>query len=325
MIWRKKKEMKNKMLYLGIDIGGTSVKIGSVTEEGEIIEKDNYLVNYDNYETPILQTVIRSCKLFMNTYGRTVNSYKGIGVSATGAINTKTGIVDGSAGHIKNWEQSKIKEELEEIFGLPTYVLNDANAAALGELWRGAAQGKKQVVVITIGTGVGGGIIVNGEILLGANGFAGEIGHMPILYHGKKCSCGNSGCLEGYGSTTALVRMVKDAVEKGIILNEKNEEINGKWIFKEVSKQNQDVKIILEEWIEYISSGIVGLVHIFNPEQILIGGGVSEQKELFIDVLNQKVRSSVMNHFLNDFELKPAELGNDAGIIGAVYYCIQNK
>ena len=317
--------MEDEKLYLGIDIGGTSVKIGSVTSEGEIIEKNSYLVNYDNYETPILQTVIRSCKLFMETYGRTIKSYKGIGVSATGAINTKTGVVDGSAGHIGNWEQSNIKEELKEVFGLPIYVLNDANAAALGELWLGAAQGKKQVVVVTIGTGVGGGIIVNGEILLGVNGFAGEIGHMQICHNGKKCSCGNTGCLEGYGSTSALVQMVIEAVEKGKISNEENKEINGKWIFQEVSKENQEVKAILEEWIEYISSGIVGLIHIFNPEQVLIGGGVSEQKELFIEPLNKKVRASVMKHFLGNFELKAAELGNDAGMVGAVYYCIQNE
>ncbi len=317
--------MSKEMLYLGIDIGGTAVKIGSVTEHGEVIERDTFSVNFDEYETPILQTVIKSCHLFMEKFHRTPEVYKAIGVSATGAINTENGTVEGSAGHIKHWEQSKIKEFMEAEFGLRVQVLNDANAAALGELWKGAAQGKKQVIVVTIGTGVGGGIIVNGEILLGAHGFAGELGHMPILCTGETCSCGNKGCLEHYGSTSALVNTVKDAIEHGKIKKPENNKVDGVWIFEEVGKKNPDMMAIVENWIEYIAAGIVGLIHIFNPEQVLIGGGVSEQQQLFMEPLKEKVQSSVMEHFGRNLEIKAANLGNKAGMIGAVYYCMQHQ
>ena len=317
--------MSKEMLYLGIDIGGTAVKIGSVTEHGEVIERDTFSVNFDEYETPILQTVIKSCHLFMGKFHRTPEAYKAIGVSATGAINTENGTVEGSAGHIKHWEQSKIKESMEAEFGLRVQVLNDANAAALGELWKGAAQGKKQVIVVTIGTGVGGGIIVNGEILLGAHGFAGELGHMPILCTGETCSCGNKGCLEHYGSTSALVNTVKDAIEHGKIKKPENNKVDGVWIFEEVGKKNPDMMAIVENWIEYIAAGIVGLIHIFNPEQVLIGGGVSEQQQLFMETLKEKVQSSVMEHFGRNLEIKAANLGNKAGMIGAVYYCMQHQ
>ena len=186
----------NKKKYIGIDIGGTAVKIGSVDEDGTIHATETYAVNFDGYETPILQTVVKSCHNFLEKYRENASEYAGIGVSATGAISTKKGVVEGTAGHIKNWINSPIRQVMEQEFHIPTEVLNDANAAALGEAWIGAAKGKKDVVVVTIGTGVGGGILMNGKILLGASGFAGELGHIPVQYEGEMCTCGNRGCLE---------------------------------------------------------------------------------------------------------------------------------
>ena len=156
----------NKKKYIGIDIGGTAVKIGSVDEDGTIHATETYAVNFDGYETPILQTVVKSCHNFLEKYRENASEYAGIGVSATGAISTKKGVVEGTAGHIKNWINSPIRQVMEQEFHIPTEVLNDANAAALGEAWIGAAKGKKDVVVVTIGTGVGGGILMNGKILL---------------------------------------------------------------------------------------------------------------------------------------------------------------
>ena len=212
----------NKKKYIGIDIGGTAVKIGSVDEDGTIHATETYAVNFDGYETPILQTVVKSCHNFLEKYRENASEYAGIGVSATGAISTKKGVVEGTAGHIKNWINSPIRQVMEQEFHIPTEVLNDANAAALGEAWIGAAKGKKDVVVVTIGTGVGGGILMNGKILLGASGFAGELGHIPVQYEGEMCTCGNRGCLEHYGSTSALVRKVRWAIQEGAIAKRKN-------------------------------------------------------------------------------------------------------
>ena len=308
-------------LYLGVDIGGTAAKLGLVDEEGRIISSVNeYPVKFDDYETPIIETVVKSVRHFMDENNKNFAEIAGIGVSATGAINTKLGIVEGSAGHIKNWEGTNIRSRLESEFGVKTAVLNDANAAALGEMWKGAAIGKENVVVMTIGTGVGGGIIVDSKILLGRKGFAGEIGHIPVNVDGEDCSCGNKGCIEHYGSTSALVRNVKEAVISGEIKGIEAGKVDGRLIFKEVAAGNDTVKKYVDEWISYISATLVGLVHIFNPEMIILGGGVSRQKELFVDKVREKVFTSVMPNFAIGLSVEAAELGNDAGIIGAVRF-----
>jgi len=308
-------------LYLGVDIGGTAAKLGLVDEEGRIISSVNeYPVIFDDYETPIIETVVKSVRHFMDENNKNFAEIAGIGVSATGGINTKLGIVEGSAGHIKNWEGTNIRSRLESEFGVKTAVLNDANAAALGEMWKGAAIGKENVVVMTIGTGVGGGIIVDSKILLGRKGFAGEIGHIPVNVDGEDCSCGNKGCIEHYGSTSALVRNVKEAVISGEIKGIEAGKVDGRLIFKEVAAGNDTVKKYVDEWISYISATLVGLVHIFNPEMIILGGGVSRQKELFVDKVRERVLHGVMPNFAIGLTVEAAKLGNDAGIIGAVRF-----
>jgi len=308
-------------IYLGIDIGGTAVKFGLVDEDGNMVSKvSEYPVRFDNYETPIIETVVKSARLFMEANSKSFTEIAGIGVSATGGINSKLGIVEGSAGHIKNWEGTNIEERLESEFGVKTEALNDANAAALGEMWKGAARGKDNVVVMTIGTGVGGGIIVDSKILLGTKGFAGEIGHIPVNVDGEDCSCGNKGCIEHYGSTSALVRNVKEAVISGEIKGIEAGKVDGRLIFKEVAAGNDTVKKYVDEWISYISATLVGLVHIFNPEMIILGGGVSRQKELFVDKVRERVLHGVMPNFAIGLTVEAAKLGNDAGIIGAVRF-----
>ena len=310
-------------VYLGIDIGGTAAKFGLVNGEGVMIsEVLEYPVKFDDYETPIIETVVKSAKEFMSKNNKTFFDINGIGVSATGGINSKFGIVEGSAGHIKNWKGTNIKKRLEAEFGMNTAVLNDANAAALGEMWKGAAKGRENVVVMTIGTGVGGGIIVDSKILLGRKGFAGEIGHIPVNVDGEKCSCENTGCIEHYGSTSALVKNVKKAVISGEITGIKEEEVDGRLIFKEVAAGNKAVIKYVDEWINYISAALVGLVHTFNPEMVILGGGVSKQKELFVDKVRDKVLHNVMDNFAQDLRVEAAELGNNAGIIGAVKFVI---
>jgi len=310
-------------IYLGIDIGGTAVKFGLVNGEGVMVsEVSEYSVKFDNYETPIIETVVKSAREFMSKNNKAFFDINGIGVSATGGINSKLGIVEGSAGHIKNWEGTNIKKRLEAEFGMNTAVLNDANAAALGEMWKGAAKGRENVVVMTIGTGVGGGIIVDSKILLGSKGFAGEIGHIPVNVNGEECSCGNTGCIEHYGSTSALVRNIKNAVISGEIIGINEDEIDGRLIFKQVSAGNKVVIKYVDEWINYISAALVGLVHIFNPEMVILGGGVSKQKEFFVDKVRDKVLHSVMDNFAQSLSIEAAELGNNAGIIGAVKFVI---
>ena len=316
--------MMNKV-YLGIDIGGTAAKFGIVDENGNILHRDEFSVSFDGYDTPILETVLDKTDYFVASSGLDIAEISGIGISATGQIDSEKGEVIGSAGHIKNWVGSKIKESFEKKYSIKTIVINDANSAVLGEKWMGAGVGYKNIVAITIGTGVGGGIIVDDKILLGKRGLAGEIGHIVIHGSGESCSCGNVGCMERYASTTALVRKVAAAKEKDptTFSEEFNENINGRKIFDAIN-ENIVIPQIVDEWVEDISLGIISLVHIFNPEQVIIGGGVSGRKE-FIESLSKKVHEKVMPRFSEGLEIVPAKLGNDAGLIGAIYYLIESK
>lgn len=314
------KEQK-KEKYIGIDIGGTTAKIGLVDAEGTILRSEEYAVDFDGYETPILTTVLERLKKFLADCGVCRLQLVGIGVSATGGINTQTGRVDGSAGHIKNWQGSRIKEKMEEVLQIPAYVLNDANAVALGEVWLGAARGRRNVVVVTIGTGIGGGIIVDGNPLLGKSGFAGEVGHMIISHAGESCTCGNFGCLERYGSTKALIRRIEQGIRAGEIEGFEDGAVNGRRIFEEVERGNTAVERTVNLWIDYIADGLISLIHIFNPEIVIIGGGVSVQRRLFVDKVRSKVLSRARVEFTEGLEIEPAELGNQAGMIGAVHFC----
>lgn len=312
----------NTMKYIGIDIGGTAVKLGIVDDKGSVLLSDSYSVSFDQYETPILETVIASLEIFLNTNKVSLKEIIGIGVSATGQVDIIQGTIAGTAGHIKNWQGSKIKETLESKYHIPVTVINDANCAALAEKWIGGAKDKSNAIVITIGTGIGGGIIINSEILTGANGFAGELGHFSISCQGKPCTCGNIGCYEQYASTTALVRMVNDAISSRIIDGTifKDAVINGKSIFEQLPYKSSGLQKVVEEWLDYVTAGLVSLVHIFNPQLILLGGGISAQEKLFVEPVRRKVIEHVMPAFAQNLEIRTAQLGNNAGMVGAVYY-----
>ena len=320
--------MENR--YLGIDIGGTTVKFGLVTEEGKILEKAAFSVDFDGYETPILKTVLKHAKEFCK------EQITAIGVSATGQIDSIEGKVIGAAGHIPNYIGSEIKKELERCFNVKVYVANDANCALLGEQWLGAAKGYKDVVMVTLGTGVGGGILTDGHLLVGSRGLGGEIGHIIINEDGNLCTCGNRGCFEEYASTKALVSNIKGLLTNGIISKEffglpkdsDAAEINGKVIFEKLKHDTdtsdcRELKKAVDAWEDSIASGIVSLIHIFEPEKVLIGGGVSAAGECIMSPLSEKIFSRIMPRFRDSLVIEPAELQNDAGLIGAVYYTLK--
>lgn len=290
------------MKYLGIDIGGTSVKLGLVTDKGKILASDNYEVAFDNYKTPIFETVKKSIERFLKDNSINKNELMGIGVSATGQVNSNTGVIVGVGGNIKNWCNTEIKKELEEIYNLKTTVINDANSMVIGEQWIGKAKNYKNIIGITIGTGVGGGIIVNSNVLLGNIGIAGELGHFSINSNGKVCTCGNIGCYEQYASMTALIKNVKEKYSDIGNLSISKDEINGKYIFDELEKGNKELESVVINWIEDIGKGLVSLTHIFNPEIIIIGGAVSKQEKLFIKPVRNYVLSHVMQKVWRKFK-----------------------
>lgn len=316
--------MNETKCYLGVDIGGMAIKIGIVEEDGTIRCQEVYPDNFDQYKTPILETALKSTELFLKDHNIPVKALHGIGVSATGLIDEKKGMVIGAGDHLPNWNGSHIKERMEEQFRLPVTVVNDANCAALGELFAGAAKGEENVIVVTVGTGIGGGIIVNSKLLMGAQGLSGEIGNMMLRCE-KNMTSDSAGSYEKYAATTALVNMVKEGIRRGSITGLNEEEVNGKLIFDSISSGNSEVQRVADEWMNNVAAGMASLVYIFNPDVILIGGGVSAQKELFVEPVRRKVLSFVDPAYREHLRIEPAALGNDAGMVGAVYYCMQHN
>lgn len=303
--------------YFGIDIGGTAVKLGIVDETGRVLLKGEESVSFDGYQTPVLTTVRRAAKEFLTANSIPVESLAGIGVSATGQIDSRKGIVAGTCGNFPNYIGSPIKSALEEDFGLPVTVANDANCMTLGEVWVGGAKGYTDVIGVTLGTGVGGGILTGGRLLEGARGLGGELGHFRThALDGVLCTCGASGCWERYAATTALVRGAQPRNPKWK---------DGRAIFESAHAGDPTILALLDDWTDEIAQGLAGMVHIFNPQLILIGGGVSAQQELLIDPVAKKVRASVMPAFAEGLEIRAAQLHNDAGMVGAVYYFRQSR
>ena len=300
-------------IYLGIDIGGTAVKLGLVDETGTVLDRAERSVSFDGYRTPILDTVRAAAADF--TDGRQ-GQIAGIGVSATGQIDSRKGIVAGTCGSLPGWVGAPIRDRLTEDFGLPVTVANDANCMCLGEVWVGAARGCTDVIGITIGTGIGGGILTGGRLLEGARGLGGEMGHYRThALDGVPCTCGARGCWERYASTTALVRAAQ-AMDPELR--------DGRAIFAAARAGRCDVLDLLDRWMDEIAQGLAGMVHIFNPQRILVGGGVSAQKELLIEPLEHKVKAAVMPAFAEGLTLQAAAMQNDAGLVGAVYYLLHH-
>ena len=219
--------------------------------------------------------------------------------------------------HTLSEELRQTEAELEKTFGLPVTVANDANCMTLGEVWVGGAKGYTDVIGVTLGTGVGGGILTGGRLLEGARGLGGELGHFRThALNGVFCTCGASGCWERYAATTALVRGAQPRNPKWK---------DGRAIFESAHAGDPTILALLDDWTDEIAQGLAGMVHIFNPQLILIGGGVSAQQELLIDPVAKKVRASVMPAFAEGLEIRAAQLHNDAGMVGAVYYFRQSR
>lgn len=288
---------------LAIDIGGTEIKIGIVTEDGSIKNKKSYITRLEGVS--LKDRVISILKKNI------VSDIKGIAVSTAGQVDSNTGMIIEAVGEsFKGWKGTNVIDLINKEFNLPVSVENDANCAALAELKRGSAKGVKDFVLVTLGTGIGGCIVVNGNILTGSNGVAGELGHISINNEGSKCSCGNIGCWEMYGSTAALVKKVKNLVNT-------KEDINGKWIFENIKNGDTVINEEYNRWIYDVSLGLVTLVHLFNPSLIVIGGGVSKQGDILIKPIEEQISKLAMNSFTKNLKVVVAMHSNDAGLIGA--------
>lgn len=296
------------MSVIAIDIGGTEIKYGLVSLRGEVIFSSSLLTEASKGVEQLLEKIFKIVEELKN------EKVLGIAVSATGQIDGTIGKVVGGTNLIPGWIGTNLVEILEERYKIPAVLENDVNCAALGEMWMGAAKGKENFLCLTIGTGIGGGIVLNGELLRGENSVAAEFGHIQIVKNGIQCGCRNRGCYQSYASTTALLRLAKEKTGK---------KLNGKEIFDEVHKNSMEYKEIVDEWADYFTDGLATLVYIFNPSLIVIGGGVSKQGEFLKNIFEKSLEKKVMKNYLDILEIKMAERGNDAGMLGATYLLLK--
>lgn len=316
------------MYFIGIDLGGTAIKTGIVNQDGKIITKTSIQTkaNRDNME--IMKDIADSCHKVCKIANIKFEDIAAIGMGTPGLVQNGVIRFAGNLG-FNNLNAAKI---LTEMLSADVYVANDANVAALGEVMCGGGVGYKNAAVLTLGTGLGLGIIIDGKIFVGSNGGAGEFGHTIVEKNGHQCSCGNKGCIETYTSATALIRDTKLAMEKdrnSLMWNECGgniENAGGRTAFNAYYKGDKAAIEVIENYTDYVAIAIANVVNIIEPEIVLIGGGISGEGEGLMEPLRKKASAML---FGNKAEVKQpkiekAILGNDAGLIGAAMFGKKN-
>lgn len=307
--------------YAGIDIGGTNISTGIVDENFKIVGKGKLKTNIGRPYEEILCDIIETVKLAVADAKLEMDDLRWIGVGCPGTCNTETGYVEYSNN--LRWNNVPLLSDIEKAFNKKTFIDNDANVAAYGEYLAGAAKGAKNAIVITLGTGVGAGIIINGKIFSGSNFAGGEIGHTVIVVDGYECTCGRKGCFEAYSSATGLIRMTREAAEahpesKIKQLVEADGRISARTAFNAAKMLDDTGVDVVNRYIKHLACGITNTINVFQPDILCIGGGVCNEGDALLLPLKKLVAENVYSkNSKKNTEICICELGNDAGIIGA--------
>lgn len=307
----------------GVDIGGTTVKMGIFEEEGKNIDKWEIPTYTENEGVKILPDIAASIKAKLEEHQIAKEDVIGVGAGVPAPV-TAEGVVNGTAN--LGWKYKEVKKELEDLTGMTAVIGNDANVAALGEMWQGGGKGQKNMIMITLGTGVGSGFIVNGKLIVGENGAGGEGGHVTVDYNETECcGCGNKGCLEQYASATGIVRLAKKQLEKDTretLLTK--EEITAKSAWDAVKAGDEVAIEVAEQFGKYLGSGLAIMAAVADPAVFVIGGGVSKAGEVLLPFIEKNYKErAFFAHKNAKFAL--ASLGNDAGIIGAAKLALDQE
>lgn len=308
---------------LGIDLGGTTIKFGILTLEGEVQEKWAIETNTLENGRHIVSDIVESLKHRLSLYGLTKDDFLGIGMGSPGAVDRTSKTVTGAFN--LNWaDTQEVGSVIEKEVGIPFFIDNDANVAALGERWVGAGANNPDVVFVTLGTGVGGGVIADGNLIHGVTGAGGEIGHMIVdPENGFTCTCGNKGCLETVASATGVVRVARQLAEqyegssaiKAAIDN--GDTVTSKDIFIAAEDGDKFANSVVERVSRYLGLAAANISNILNPDSVVIGGGVSAAGEFLRSRVEKYFVTFAFPQVKKSTKIKIAELGNDAGIIGA--------
>ncbi|SFL82261.1 glucokinase [Gracilibacillus orientalis] len=317
-----------KDLLIGVDIGGTTVKNAIISNHGELIAKWEIPTNLANQGENVPKDIWSSIENKLSELNVKKERCAGLGVGAPGFIEPETGKV-AIAVNI-GWENFQLKEILEKSSGLNVYVDNDANIAALGENWKGSGNQVENMLAVTLGTGVGGGIISNGQIVSGANGTGAEIGHITVEQNGAACNCGRNGCLETVTSATGIVRQAEELIAKGKAISlKKRKDTNGvittKDIFELAAAGDKESKALLDHVYDVLGFTLAAVAITVNPAKIVIGGGVSKAGNALLEPLKKAFGKYTLPRTNEACEFVIAQLGNDAGVYGGAYLVLQNS
>lgn len=311
-----------KKYGFGVDVGGTTVKMGFFETDGNLIDKWEIRTNTDDQGKQILPDIAKAIDNKLAQEGISKSEVEGIGIGVPGPVRGD-GVVNACVN--LGWGVFNVAEELGRLTGLTVKVGNDANVAALGEMWKGGAMGCSDVIMVTLGTGVGGGIIVDGHVVAGFNGAGGEIGHITVNNDEiEPCNCGQYGCLEQYASATGIVRMAKRKLAKsneGTVLRNYTD-LTAKDIFDEAKAGDSVALSLVDDLGEILGSTLSNMACVVNPEVIVIGGGVSKAGQILIDTI-QKHFVETSFHACRDTRFELASLGNDAGMYGCMRMVLQ--
>ena len=308
---------------IGIDLGGTSVKLAILTTEGEIQEKWSIKTNILDEGSHIVPDIIDSIKHRFETYGLTKEDFLGVGMGSPGVVDSEAGTVIGA--YNLNWKTLQlVKDQFESALGLPFFIDNDANVAALGEQWVGAGNNNPNVVFMTLGTGVGGGVIAAGNLIRGVKGAGGELGHITVDFDAPfACTCGKKGCLETVASATGIVNLTRryaeeyagDAKLKQLI--DDGEEVTAKDVF-DLAKEGDDLALIVyRHFSNYLGVACANIAAVLNPAYIVLGGGVSAAGEFLLDGIRNVFADNSFPQIKESTQIVLATRGNDAGVLGA--------
>ena len=308
---------------IGIDLGGTSVKLAILTTVGEIQEKWSIKTNILDEGSHIVPDIIDSIKHRFETYGLTKEDFLGVGMGSPGVVNSEAGTVIGA--YNLNWKTLQlVKDQFESALGLPFFIDNDANVAALGEQWVGAGNNNPNVVFMTLGTGVGGGVIAAGNLIRGVKGAGGELGHITVDFDAPfACTCGKKGCLETVASATGIVNLTRryaeeyagDAKLKQLI--DDGEEVTAKDVF-DLAKEGDDLALIVyRHFSNYLGVACANIAAVLNPAYIVLGGGVSAAGEFLLDGVRNVFADNSFPQIKESTQIVLATRGNDAGVLGA--------
>ena len=311
------------MYKIGIDLGGTNIAAGIVDENYKIVVKGSVPTNADRDAELIIKDMGALCSDLVKQAGLSMSDIEYAGIATPGTANRAEGIVE-YANNLP-FRRFPIAETLKKYFDVKTvHIENDANAAAKGEAVAGIAKGCNHAVMITLGTGVGGGIIIDKKVYSGFNFAGAELGHIVIEYNGRPCTCGRKGCWEAYSSATGLINMTKDKLAECSdtlmhkLVAENNGEVSGKTAFQAARQGDKAGAEVVEEYIEYLACGMATIINIFQPEILCVGGGVCNEGDYLMKPLIEKVeKEQYSRDNMAKTQIKIASLGNDAGIIGA--------